>query len=343
MKTVLVTGGAGFIGSNFVNYLYKKYPDYRIIVIDCLTYAGNPDNFSGNIKQNNGRFTFWYGDVKNADLVNDLAAKADIVVHFAAETHVARSIFDNRIFYETDILGTQVVANAVLKNSRSIEKFIHISSSEVYGTALNEPMTEDHILNPLSPYASAKAGADRLVYSYCKTYNIPAVILRPFNNYGFYQHLEKVIPRFITAALLNEPLTVHGDGRNSRDWVFVEDNCRAIDLIMHCDTDKISGEVINIGTGCDIDIFTIANIILDKLKKPASLIKYVGDRPGQVKKHISSIRKIKELAGWEPTIEFERGLDITIDWYASNQKWWEKLLWMRSIPIITKNGKMENH
>jgi len=216
MKKILVTGGAGFIGSNFVEYLFERYPETHIIVLDALTYAGNPQNFPAKIK-NSKRFEFWYGNVLNDDLVNELMGRVDIVVHFAAESHVARSIYDNKIFYMTDVMGTQVVANSVLKNYRNVERFIHISTSEVYGTARANPMDEEHPLKPMSPYASAKAGADRLVYSYWATYDIPAIIVRPFNQYGPKQHLEKVISRFITSALKNEPMTVHGDGSARRD------------------------------------------------------------------------------------------------------------------------------
>ena len=201
MKTVLITGGAGFIGSNFVHHLYNKYPDYRLLVVDALTYAGNvhncPDGAMGS-----GRYEFWYGDVRNGELMDTLVGQSDIVVHMAAESHVTRSIYDNKLFFETDVLGTQAVANAIVKHRDRVERFIHISTSEVYGSALDEKMSEEHPLNPMSPYASAKCGADRLVYSYWATYDIPATIIRPFNNYGPYQHLEKAVPRFITSVLL---------------------------------------------------------------------------------------------------------------------------------------------
>ena len=216
MKTLLLTGGAGFMGTNFVRYLLSKYPDYRILVLDALTYAGSMDNVPRD-----PRVEFWFGNVRNSELVGTLVTKSDVVVHFAAETHVTRSIFDNLLFFETDVLGTQSIANAVLKNNSSVERFIHISTSEVYGTARAKIIDEEHPLMPASPYASAKAGADRLVYSYWHTYDIPAVILRPFNNYGPFQHLEKVTPRFITSCILNEPLTIHGDGKARRDWLFV--------------------------------------------------------------------------------------------------------------------------
>jgi len=340
-RTILITGGAGFIGSNFLEYLFRKYPDYHLIVLDALTYAGSPDNIPDDIKSSK-RFEFWYGNVTNDDLVSQLVQRADMVVHFAAESHVARSIFDNKIFYVTDVLGTQAVANAVARN-KSIDRFVHISTSEVYGTAHTVPMTEEHPLNPLSPYASAKAGADRLVYSYIASYKIPACIVRPFNQYGPKQHLEKVIPRFITSALLDEPLTVHGSGNAVRDWLYVEDTCARIDKVLHVPIEKIKGEVFNLGSGFELDVFNIAKLVLEMLKKPDDLISYIGNRPGQVDRHISSTNKASEVLGIEQGRPFEHGLEQTIDWYKKNRSWWEKLLWMRHVPIMTETGKVEYH
>jgi dTDP-glucose 4,6-dehydratase len=336
MKTILITGGAGFMASNFVRHLLKKYDDYKIIIVDALTYAGSMENVPKH-----ERVEFWYGDVRNADLIGTLMPQADIVAHFAAETHVTRSIFDNKIFFETDVLGTQCVANSVLKNEQ-IERFIHISTSEVYGTAIGDQMDEEHPLNPMSPYAAAKAGADRLVYSYYKTYGIPATIIRPFNNYGPRQHLEKVVPRFITSCLLDEPLTVHGNGTAKRDWLFVEDLVKAVDAAIHTDKD-INGEVINIGTGQDLDVMTIAEKITDIMGKPRSLISTVGERPGQVSRHTSSTQKAKKLLNWESSISFEEGITRTIQWYRENREWWERILWLRQVPIVTKDGEKEFH
>jgi len=336
MKTILVTGGAGFMASNFARYILNKYQDYHVLVLDALTYAGNMDNIPDD-----PRLEFWYGNVRNAELVGTLVAQSDIVIHFAAETHVTRSIYDNLIFFETDVLGTHSIANAILK-SGSVERLIHISTSEVYGTAVKDVMDEEHPLMPMSPYASAKVGADRLVYSYGITYDIPAVIIRPFNNYGPRQHLEKVIPRFITSCLLGEPLTVHGDGSARRDWLFVEDLCRALDATMHA-ANEVNGQTINIGTGRDIDIKTIAEIIVDKMDKPRSLITYIGDRPGQVFRHTSSTNKAKKVLGWRAETSFEDGLDKTIEWYKNNPEWWKNSLWMRKVPMITKDGKKEFH
>ena len=221
---ILVTGGAGFIGSNFVHHLRNTQPDAHVLVLDLLTYAGSLDNLPpfGGLHESVPGLEFWHGDVRNASLVDALVERADIVVHFAAETHVTRSIYDNYHFFETDVLGTQVVANSVLKHVKSIDRFIHISTSEVYGTARSPKMDEDQPLMPMSPYASAKAGADRLVYSYFATYDVPAVIVRPFNQFGPRQHLEKVIPRFITSCMLDEPIRIHGDGSAARDFTYVE-------------------------------------------------------------------------------------------------------------------------
>ncbi len=342
MRTLLVTGGAGFIGSNFIEYWATRYPEDKIIVLDALTYAGNPDNFPENIKSSE-QFEFWYGSVTNDELVNVLVSKADIVIHFAAESHVARSIFDNKIFYMTDVLGTQTVANSVLKHYRTVERFIHISTSEVYGTALFCPMSEEHPLNPMSPYASAKAGADRLVYSYWATYDIPAVIVRPFNQYGPRQHMEKVIPRFITSALKNEPLTVHGDGTAHRDWLYVEDTCERLDIVINAPLVKVKGEVFNIGSGFDLDILSIAKMILKVTERDESLITFIGDRPGQVRRHISSTEKAEKVLGIQKGRSFEDGLAQTIEWYKNNEGWWRRIEWMKNIRIMTKSGQMEMH
>ena len=343
-KTILVTGGAGFIGSNFIRYIYQKYPDYKIIILDALTYAGDIENFPIDInKDSEERISFWNGNVRNAELVDTLVSQSDIVVHFAAETHVTRSIYDNFLFFETDVLGTQTIANAILKCKDNIERFIHISTSEVYGTARKELMDEEHPLIPMSPYAAAKVGADRLVYSYWATYEIPAVIIRPFNNYGQYQHLEKAVPRFITSCILDEPLRVHGDGSASRDYIFVQDLCRAIDIIMHAPIEKIRGEIFNVASGGHRSILSIAQDIVRMMGKSESMITLIGDRPGQVFRHTGDITKIRNTFGWEPKVTWEEGLKITIQWYKENRKWWEKQLWMRAVPIITKSGKRELH
>lgn len=342
-KTFLITGGAGFIGSNFVHYLYKKYPGSKIIVLDLLTYAGSVDNLP-KVNNEDEQFEFWYGNVTNSALVESLVSRSDVVVHFAAETHVTRSIFDNKAFFETDVLGTQTIANAVLKYREKIDRFIHISTSEVYGTAVDcELMSEEHPLNPASPYAAAKVGADRLVYSYMQTYDIPAVIVRPFNNYGPRQHLEKAIPRFITSLLLNEKIRVHGKGGASRDWIFVEDTCNGLDTIIHAPIEKVKGETFNLGTGRTVTIEDVAKKVVDKMNKSLDVITYSEDRPGQVDCHIANTNKMKDILNWEPKVNFENGLDKTISWYKNNRELWDKQIWMRNVQIILKDGKKVVH
>jgi dTDP-glucose 4,6-dehydratase len=338
---VLVTGGAGFIGSTFVRHLMDTYPDYEVLVLDALTYAGNMDNLP-SVYRGDPRFSFWYGNVTNADLVHDLVERVDAVVHFAAESHVARSIYDNSLFFTTDVIGTQTIANEVVKADH-VKKFIHISTSEVYGTAVQEPMTEDHPLNPMSPYASAKCGADRLVYSYRETYGIPAVIVRPFNNYGPNQHLEKVVPRFVTSALDGKPLTVHGTGEAARDWLYVGDTCAAIDKVLHADLDDGSCGVYNLGTGSAIGVLEIAERVCDLVGCDRDLIQHIGDRPGQVVKHIADASRARERFEWEPKVSFDEGLQRTIEWYAENEEWWRKLEWMKHVPVRTASGEIEYH
>lgn len=337
-KTVLLTGAAGFIGSNFVRYLFNKYPDYRLVVYDALTYAGNLDNIPRYIRESD-RFEFIYGNVCNGAQVMAAMRDANVVFHFAAETHVTRSIYDAADFVQTDVIGTANMVSAA-HDAPHLERFIHISTSEVYGSCRGDVdmMDEDHPLEPCSPYASAKTGADRIVYSYWKTYDLPAVIVRPFNNYGPRQHLEKCIPRFITAALRNEPLTVHGNGMSSRDWIHVDDTCAALDLIMHAPREKVVGQVFNVASEIDTDILTIAKMVLELTGKPEELVSFIGQRPGQVDKHKGNARKIRELLGWRPQIDFRSGIGQTLEWYAENEGFWEPMLWMRSIKIRTAAG-----
>ena len=346
MKTILITGGAGFIGSTFTHYIYNNYPNYKIIVVDSLNYAGSIENLPVKIWKNDyseERFSFWYGNVMNGELMDTLVSQANCIVHFAAESHVTRSIYDNTQFFQTDVIGTQTIANAVCKYSDRIDRFIHISTSEVYGSAEADTMDEEHSLNPMSPYAAAKAGADRLVYSYWKTYGIPAVIIRPFNNFGPRQHLEKVIPRFITSVILNEQLRVHGDGSSSRDFVHVTDNCRAIDLVLHAQKDKVIGEVFNVGSGTHRTILSIAQDVTRLMGANRKNLIHIGDRPGQVMRHTANTKKIKTVLGWNPEIEWEKGLIDSIKWYTKNRQWWEKQLWLRDIPIISAAGTKELH
>lgn len=319
---LLVTGGAGFIGSNFVRHILEKRKDIQIIVLDALTYAGNIDNYSKSIWED-ANFCFFHGDIRDETLVKNLVRNVDKVIHFAAETHVDRSIDNSDPFISTDIKGTQVLLETIRKHP--VERFIHISTSEVYGSAEKVPMDEEHPLKPLSPYAAAKTGADRLVYSYFFTYDLPVVIIRPFNNYGSNQFPEKLIPLFITNAIENKPLPVYGTGKNTRDWVYVKDCVKALEKLIDIDIKKIKGEVINVGSGEDTDVLTITDTILKELGKDKSLIKFVKDRLGHVKRHISSTEKAKKIIGWEAETNFHEGLISTVKWYLENEEWWRKI------------------
>jgi dTDP-glucose 4,6-dehydratase len=344
MRTILVTGGAGFIGSNLVYYLLKKYPDDRIVVLDALTYAGSPENLPTSTPWGkNAGLHFWYGNVCNGAIVETLVQDSDIVIHLAAETHVTRSIYDSLLFFQTDVIGTQTVANAILKARVKVKRFIHVSTSEVYGTARFEAMNEDHPLKPMSPYASAKCGADRLVYSYWATYQIPAVIVRPFNNYGPRQHLEKVVPRFITSVLLGEPLTVHGTGLSARDFLYVDDTCRGIDMLLSAPAELVEGEVFNLASGEHRSIHSIACDVADAMNYNRERIQLIGERPGQVLRHTGDWSKINKILNWKPQVSWQEGLKLTIKWYEDNRETWSKHLFMRRIPILTPSGKAEYH
>ena len=341
-RVILITGGAGFIGSNFTNYWSEKFPEDKIIVLDKLTYAGDPDNLS---KLNlNPNFEFVQGDVVDAAVVDFCVQRANIVVHFAAETHVTRSLFDSREFVLTDVLGTQNILSSIVRNRVNIDKYVHISSSEVYGTALSTYMGENHPLNPLSPYAAAKCGADRLVYSFIESYQIPGVIIRPFNNFGPNQHLEKLIPRFITGALTNEPLIIHGGGESRRDFVFVEDTCRIIDSVITSNIAfKESDYVLNIGTGNSVSVLEIANLVLAKFQSTSSIIKFTDDRPGQVSRHTADTNILNEFFDVSSMIQFSEGLSRTIDWYTQNETWWRKRWSSREIEITLPDGRKVIH
>ena len=321
-KRILVTGGAGFISSSFVRHLLTTTP-HDVVSLDALTYAGNVDNLSDVMGHE--RLSFVHGDIRDRALVSDIVRDVDVIINAAAESHVEKSIVDGaREFVTTNVEGTQVLLDAI--REAPVERFVLISSSEVYGTAESAPMDEEHPLNPRSPYAATKAGADRLAYSYYVTYELPIVIVRPFNNYGPYQHPEKVVPRFITQALADLPLTVHGDGHASRDWLYVEDHAEAIDAVLAADLGDVAGEVLNVATGVDISVSQIADVVLDQLGKPASLKVHLPERPGQVDRHIGSTEKAERLLGWRARTSFEEGLARTIAWYQQNRPWWEAAL-----------------
>jgi dTDP-glucose 4,6-dehydratase len=322
VSRVLVTGGAGFIPSNMIRHLLAA-TDHDVVSIDALTYAGNLENLADVMSH--PRLAFVHGDIRNKELMRELVEDVDVIINAAAESHVEKSISDGASeFVTTNVEGTQILLDAIRETP--VERFILISSSEVYGTAESAPMDERHALNPRSPYAGTKAGADRLAYSYWTTYELPIVIVRPFNNYGPRQHPEKVVPRFITQALSGEPLTIHGDGHASRDWLYVDDDAEAIERIIVTPIDEIAGEVINIATGIDISVSRIADLVLDVLDKPAELREHVPERLGQVDRHIGSTEKAERLLGWSARTSFEDGLERTVAWYRDNEAWWRAIL-----------------
>lgn len=315
--TLLVTGGAGFIGSNFIHYMLEHYPGCRIINLDKLTYAGNLDNLKE--VENNPRYEFIHGDIRDKELVRKTFKRVQGVVHFAAETHVDRSILDAGEFVLTDVYGTFVLLDA-LKNSE-VEFFIHVSTDEVYGSKDKGFFKEDDALNPSSPYSASKAGADRLAYAYWVTYGLPVIIARPSNNFGPYQYPEKFIPLFVTNAYEGKNLPLYGKGTNVRDWHYVEDNCRAIETLMQ--KGKL-GEVYNIGANNEVQNIEIAEKIVSLLGKPKNLIKFVPDRLGHDMRYAVDCTKIRAL-GWKPEKDFDEALEFTVRWYQENEDWWRKI------------------
>jgi dTDP-glucose 4,6-dehydratase len=322
VKRILVTGGAGFISSNMIRYLLHE-TSHDVVTMDALTYAGNMANLAD--VTDHERLRFIHGDIRDLADVTAALDGVDVIVNAAAESHVSKSIAEGGAeFVTTNVVGTQVLMDAM--RSHPIERFILISSSEVYGTAETEPMSEEHPLNPRSPYAGTKAGGDRLAYSYYCTYDLPITVIRPFNNYGPFQHPEKVIPRFIIQALCDRPLTIHGDGHASRDWLHVFDTAEAITAACEVPLEQIVGETINVATGIDETVEQIADMILEIVGKPASLKRHVLDRPGQVDRHIGSTDKAERLLGWRSRIPFADGLERTIRWYSENPEWWQAVL-----------------
>ena len=324
-KRILVTGGAGFLGSNFVNYLTQHYPEYAINVYDKLTYAGNKNSLSESFFDiANQHYIFTEACVADRKKMTEAITNADIVVHFACESHVTNSLAQADDFVSTNVLGTMVICEEIIKYP--VEKLILVSSSEVYGTALTKPMDEGHPLNPASPYAGSKAGQDRLAFSYYQSFDIPLIILRPFNQYGPHQHIEKVIPKFITNLLQKKKITIENRGIQTRDWLYVEDTCRALTNTIHTNNETIVGETINVGSGKETSIMTIANMIAERLNlDPQEHFTFGHDRRGQVISHISSLAKARALLDWEPLIDIEEGLRRTVKWYVDNDSWWRKL------------------
>ncbi len=314
---ILVTGGAGFIGSNFIIYMMGKYPDYEIVNLDKLTYAGNLENLRSI--ENNPKYTFIQGDICDREIVKKAMAGCDSVVHFAAESHVDRSIAGPAIFVETNVVGTEILLETA--QELKIKRFHHVSTDEVFGTLsldnLEEKFTEKTPYSPRSPYSASKAGSDHLVRAFIETYKFPATISNCTNNYGPFQFPEKIIPLFITNAFEDKSLPIYGEGKAVRDYLYVIDHCRAIDLILH--KGKI-GETYCIGGDSEKNGIEIAETILDLLEKPKSLINFVEDRKGHDMRYAMDHSKITSELGWKPSVSFEEGIKKTIEWYKI-QKW----------------------
>lgn len=319
-RKMLVTGGAGFIGSNFIIYMLQRYPELEIVNMDALTYAGNLENLSS--VQNHPHYTFTATNITDVEAVESWFQQGiDIVVNFAAESHVDRSILEPDIFVKTNVLGTQVLLDAARKHG--VTKFVQVSTDEVYGTLGDTGLfTEETPLAPNSPYSASKAGGDLMVRAYYETFGLPVNITRCSNNYGPYQFPEKLIPLMISRALSEQPLPVYGDGLNIRDWLYVEDHCSAIDLVIH---QGEPGEVYNIGGNNERTNLHIVRTILEELGKPESLITYVQDRPGHDRRYGIDPAKITKELGWKPKHHFESGIKETIQWYLDHKDWWARI------------------
>lgn len=318
---ILVTGGAGFIGSNFIIYMMNKYPDYEIVNLDKLTYAGNLENLKS--VENNPKYTFIKGDICDREIVKRAMEGSDAVVHFAAESHVDRSITGPTIFIETNIIGTEILLETAL--DLGIKRFHHVSTDEVFGSLsldnLSEKFNEKTPYQPRSPYSASKASSDHLVRAFIETYKLPATISNCTNNYGPFHFIEKVIPLFITNALKDKPLPIYGQGKAVRDYLYVTDHCRALDLILH--KGKV-GETYCIGGDSEKNGLEIADMILDLLEKPKDLITFVEDRKGHDMRYAMDHSKITNELGWKPSVNFKEGLKKTIEWYKANESWWNK-------------------
>jgi dTDP-glucose 4,6-dehydratase len=321
VSRVLVTGGAGFIPSNLIRHLLE-HTRHDVVSLDALTYAGNLENLADVLSH--PRLEFVHGDIRDAGLVAEVVGGVDVIVNAAAESHVEKSIQEGASeFVTTNVEGTQILLDAI--REQPVERFLLVSSSEVYGTAVRAPMDEGHPLEPRSPYAATKAGGDRLAFSYHVTYGLPVVIVRPFNNYGPRQHPEKVVPRFVTQALSGEPLTIHGDGHATRDWLYVDDTAGAIEALIDAPLDTVAGEVVNVATGTDISVLEIAELVLDAVGSGGGVV-HLDERPGQVDRHIGSTERLARLTGWRASVSFEEGLEQTIAWYRENEAWWREIL-----------------
>ncbi len=322
MKNILVTGGAGFIGSNYINFMLSNRDEYFIVNLDKLTYAGNLENLKPS--EDNKNYQFINGDIVNSELLDFIFQKYKIkyVINFAAESHVDRSILGSQIFYQTNVIGTNVLLETARKYD--VEKFLQVSTDEVYGSLGKEGLfTESTPLSPNSPYSSSKAAADMMVLAFHHTFGMPVVVTRCSNNYGPLQFPEKLIPLMIINSLNNKKLPVYGDGLNVRDWIYVIDHNKAIDLVLEKGT---PGNVYNIGASNEMPNIEIVKLILQHLKKPEELIQHVIDRPGHDRRYAIDSSKIKKELGWLPEYSFEEAIIQTIDWYAKNKSWWERII-----------------
>jgi len=315
---ILVTGGAGFIGSNFARFVAQGHPDWELVVLDKLTYAGRRENLAS--LEGRPGFEFVQGDIADPQVVARVLPSCDYVVNFAAETHVDRSLYDAGGFIQTDVYGTFVLLEEA-RRSPALKRFIQISTDEVYGSVESGSSRETDALMPRNPYSASKAGADRLAYSYFATYNLPIVVTRASNNYGPYQYPEKVIPLFVTHALDDIPLPLYGDGLNVRDWLHVDDHCRAVEMLL---TKGDLGETYNVGGGNEMPNVELTRRILSLLGKPETLIRRVTDRPGHDRRYSLDCGKLRAL-GWAPQVAFEEGLRETVEWYRENQPWWRPI------------------
>ena len=317
-RRVLVTGGAGFIGSNFVHRLLARHPGTHVVVLDALTYAGRRENLDGIAAE---RLTFVHGDIRDAAAVATAMAGCDHVLNFAAESHVDRSIETPGEFIQTDVYGVFVLAEEARRIG--VTRFIQVSTDEVYGEVLEGHSTEDWPLNPRSPYAASKAGGDRLAYAYWCTYGLPVVVTRCSNNYGPRQYPEKLVPLFVTNAIDDEPLPVYGNGLNRRDWLHVDDHCDALLTLM--EFPGIEGETFNIGAQHELDVLTITDTLLTLLAKPKTLIRYVEDRPGHDRRYAVDSSKLTRVTGWTPRVSFADGIRQTVEWFQANTDWWRPI------------------
>lgn len=318
MKRLLITGGAGFIGSNFIRHMVHKYPDYKIVNLDKLTYCGNLDNLKDIEKHKNYKFV--KGDITDAALVEKLVGESDVVINFAAESHVDRSITDPGIFVKTNVVGTFTLLEAAKKSG--VDLFIQISTDEVYGSVESGSSKETDALDPNSPYSATKAGSDLLARSYFVTFKLPVIVTRSSNNFGPYQYPEKIIPLFITNLMAGKKVPLYADGMNMRDWLYVVDNCEAIDVVMHKGS---AGQIYNIGIGGETTNLELTRMLLDILGKDEGSIEYVKDRPGHDKRYALDVTWLKAL-GWKPRHEFKAALELTVKWYKDNEEWWRRLV-----------------